>query len=123
MYLISHYQIGNQPLFTLHIYFHHHTLHSLSQPARTTPITPRQDQRRQGRHSVEGYAKFVAFVPFDEYHYAVFNFVFVTIDGCPKIRVKILYAMSKDEIRRAVEQIHYELVGHRSNRDGSRCPF
>ncbi|OAP07314.1 ATADF5 [Arabidopsis thaliana] len=62
-------------------------------------------------------------LPVDDCRYAVFDFDFVTVDNCrkskiffiawspeaSKIRAKILYATSKDGLRRVLEGIHYEL--------------
>uniref|UniRef100_A0A7N0V9U7 ADF-H domain-containing protein n=1 Tax=Kalanchoe fedtschenkoi TaxID=63787 RepID=A0A7N0V9U7_KALFE len=71
----------------------------------------------------EGYADLAASLPNDDCRYAVFDFDFVTVDNCRKskiffiawspaasrIRAKILYATSKDGLRRALDGIHYEL--------------
>ncbi|XP_051145544.1 actin-depolymerizing factor 5-like [Andrographis paniculata] len=71
----------------------------------------------------EGYNDLAAALPQDDCRYAVFDFDFVTIDNCRKskiffiawaptgsrIREKILYATSKDGLRRALDGIHYEL--------------
>ncbi|XP_076936711.1 actin-depolymerizing factor 5-like [Bidens hawaiensis] len=71
----------------------------------------------------EGYSDLEASLPGDDCRYAVFDFDFVTVDNCHKskiffiawapnasrIRAKMLYATSKDGIRRVLEGIHYEL--------------
>ncbi|KAG6421553.1 hypothetical protein SASPL_118109 [Salvia splendens] len=71
----------------------------------------------------EGYDDLAAALPKDDCRYAVFDFDFVTIDNCRKskiffiawapsasrIRAKMLYATSKDGLRRALEGIHYEV--------------
>ncbi|KAL8138619.1 hypothetical protein V2J09_004620 [Rumex salicifolius] len=71
----------------------------------------------------EGYSDLAASLPSDDCRYAVFDFDFVTVDNCRKskiffiawapsasrIRAKMLYATSKDGLRRALEGIHYEV--------------
>ncbi|CAA0363338.1 unnamed protein product [Arabidopsis thaliana] len=71
----------------------------------------------------ESYHDLAASLPLDDCRYAVFDFDFVTVDNCrkskiffiawspeaSKIRAKILYATSKDGLRRVLEGIHYEL--------------
>ncbi|KAK9051921.1 hypothetical protein SSX86_028549 [Deinandra increscens subsp. villosa] len=71
----------------------------------------------------EGYSDLTASLPDDDCRYAVFDFDFVTVDNCrkskiffiawapsaSKIRAKILYATSKDGIRRVLDGIHYEV--------------
>ncbi|EFH60270.1 hypothetical protein ARALYDRAFT_480552, partial [Arabidopsis lyrata subsp. lyrata] len=71
----------------------------------------------------ESYHDLAASLPVDDCRYAVFDFDFVTVDNCrkskiffiawspeaSKIRAKILYATSKDGLRRVLEGIHYEL--------------
>ncbi|KAG7584032.1 Actin-depolymerizing factor homology domain [Arabidopsis suecica] len=71
----------------------------------------------------ESYHDLAASLPVDDCRYAVFDFDFVTVDNCRKskiffiawspeasrIRAKILYATSKDGLRRVLEGIHYEL--------------
>ncbi|RDX68771.1 Actin-depolymerizing factor 5 [Mucuna pruriens] len=71
----------------------------------------------------EGYDDLTASLPTDDCRYAVFDFDFVTVDNCRKskiffiawsptasrIRAKILYATSKDGLRRALDGICYEL--------------
>ncbi|KAG5018038.1 hypothetical protein JHK87_013893 [Glycine soja] len=71
----------------------------------------------------EGYDDLTASLPTDDCRYAVFDFDFVTVDNCRKskiffiawsptasrIRAKILYATSKDGLRRALDGISYEL--------------
>ncbi|KAL2346046.1 hypothetical protein Fmac_000046 [Flemingia macrophylla] len=71
----------------------------------------------------EGYDDLTAALPTDDCRYAVFDFDFVTVDNCRKskiffiawsptasrIRAKILYATSKDGLRRALDGISYEL--------------
>ncbi|XP_042000226.1 actin-depolymerizing factor 5-like [Salvia splendens] len=71
----------------------------------------------------EGYDEMAAALPNDDCRYAVFDFDFVSVDNCRKskiffiawaptasrIRAKILYATSKDGLRRALDGIHYEL--------------
>ncbi|XP_020238009.1 actin-depolymerizing factor 5 [Cajanus cajan] len=71
----------------------------------------------------EGYDDLTASLPSDDCRYAVFDFDFVTVDNCRKskiffiawsptasrIRAKILYATSKDGLRRALDGISYEL--------------
>ncbi|CAH9079259.1 unnamed protein product [Cuscuta epithymum] len=71
----------------------------------------------------EGYDDLAASLPKDDCRYAVFDFDFVTVDNCRKskiffiawcpsesrIRAKILYATSKDGLRRALDGISYEV--------------
>ncbi|XP_062210540.1 actin-depolymerizing factor 5-like [Phragmites australis] len=71
----------------------------------------------------EGYEELVAALPGDDCRYAVFDFDFVTVDNCQKskiffiawsptasrIRAKILYATSKQGLRRLLDGIHYEV--------------
>ncbi|XP_061342074.1 actin-depolymerizing factor 5-like isoform X1 [Gastrolobium bilobum] len=71
----------------------------------------------------EGYADLAASLPNDDCRYAVFDFDFVTVDNCRKskiffiawsptasrIRAKMLYATSKDGLRRALDGICYEV--------------
>ncbi|XP_019169038.1 PREDICTED: actin-depolymerizing factor 5-like isoform X2 [Ipomoea nil] len=71
----------------------------------------------------ESYEDLLASLPKDECRYAVFDFDFVTLDNCRKskiffiawapaesrIRAKMVYATSKDGLRRALEGIHYEV--------------
>ncbi|XP_021775536.1 actin-depolymerizing factor 5-like [Chenopodium quinoa] len=71
----------------------------------------------------EGYDDLAASLPDDDCRYAVFDFDFVTVDNCRKskiffiawapsasrIRAKMLYATSKEGIRRALDGIHYEV--------------
>ncbi|OEL34577.1 Actin-depolymerizing factor 5 [Dichanthelium oligosanthes] len=71
----------------------------------------------------EGYEELVAALPGDDCRYAVFDFDFVTVDNCQKskiffiawsptasrIRAKILYATSKQGLRRLLDGVHYEV--------------
>ncbi|KAM3695586.1 hypothetical protein ACB098_07G144000 [Castanea mollissima] len=71
----------------------------------------------------EGYDELAASLPTDDCRYAVFDFDFVTVDNCRKskiffiawsptasrIRAKMLYATSKDGLRRVLDGIHYEV--------------
>nr|ACG25211.1 actin-depolymerizing factor 5 [Zea mays] len=71
----------------------------------------------------EGYEELVAALPGDNCRYAVFYFDFVTVDNCQKskiffiawspaasrIRAKILYATSKQGLRRLLDGVHYEV--------------
>ncbi|CAL9067856.1 actin-depolymerizing factor 5-like [Musa acuminata AAA Group] len=71
----------------------------------------------------DGYEGLAASLPLDDCRYAVFDFDFVTVDNCQKskiffitwsptasrIRSKILYATSKQGLRRLLEGIHYEV--------------
>nr|GLL47558.1 actin-depolymerizing factor 5 [Ipomoea trifida]GMD85607.1 actin-depolymerizing factor 5 [Ipomoea batatas]GME14634.1 actin-depolymerizing factor 5 [Ipomoea batatas] len=81
----------------------------------------------------ESYDDLAASLPKDDCRYAVFDFDFVTVDNCRKskiffiawsdiagksrfrspaesrIRAKMLYATSKDGLRRALDGIHYEV--------------
>ncbi|KAL1833265.1 hypothetical protein DCAR_0103342 [Daucus carota subsp. sativus] len=73
--------------------------------------------------SGESYDDLAASLPEDDCRYAVFDFDFVTVDNCRKskiffiawaptasrIRAKILYATSKDGLRRALDGISYEV--------------
>ncbi|CAL5402269.1 unnamed protein product [Camellia sinensis] len=71
----------------------------------------------------ESYDDLTASLPTDDCRYAVFDFDFVTVDNCRKskiffiawaptasrIRAKVLYATSKDGLRRVLDGIHYEV--------------
>ncbi|XP_078152292.1 actin-depolymerizing factor 5-like [Carex rostrata] len=71
----------------------------------------------------EGYNELIAALPADDCRYAVFDFDFITPDNCQKskiffiawspaasrIRAKILYATSKQGLRRVLEGVHYEM--------------
>ncbi|XP_073526005.1 uncharacterized protein [Phyllobates terribilis] len=71
----------------------------------------------------DSYSDLAASLPFDDCRYAVFDLDFVTVDNCriskiffiawapteSTIRAKMMYATSKDGMRRALEGIHYEL--------------
>nr|GLL28408.1 actin-depolymerizing factor 5-like isoform X1 [Ipomoea trifida] len=71
----------------------------------------------------ESYEDLAASLPKDDCRYAVFDFDFVTLDNCRKskiffiawapaesrVRAKMVYATSKDGLRRALEGIHYEV--------------
>ncbi|KAL7082838.1 hypothetical protein ACP275_14G126700 [Erythranthe tilingii] len=71
----------------------------------------------------ECYGDLAAALPEDGCRYAVFDFDFITVDNCRKskiffiawapsgsrIRDKILYATSKDGLRKALDGIHNEL--------------
>ncbi|URE03905.1 actin-depolymerizing factor 5 [Musa troglodytarum] len=71
----------------------------------------------------EGYEGLAASLPNDDCRYAVFDFDFLSVDNCQKskiffitwsptasrIRSKILYATSKQGLRRLLEGIHYEV--------------
>ncbi|KAJ8766971.1 hypothetical protein K2173_012446 [Erythroxylum novogranatense] len=77
--------------------------------------------------SGESYDDLAASLPDDDCRYAVFDFDFVTVDNCRKscweiwtgsnpnafnnheIFSKMLYATSKDGLRRVLDGIHYEL--------------
>ncbi|XP_020582529.1 actin-depolymerizing factor 5-like [Phalaenopsis equestris] len=73
--------------------------------------------------AAEGYADLAASLPHDDCRYAVFDFDFVSIDNCQKsriffitwsptasrIRAKILYATSKQGLRRVLDGVHYEV--------------
>ncbi|KAJ3674506.1 hypothetical protein LUZ60_005122 [Juncus effusus] len=73
--------------------------------------------------AAESYEEFLASLPEDDCRYAVYDFDFVTEEGCQKskifffawspsisrIRAKMLYATSKDRIRRELDGIHYEI--------------
>ncbi|KAL9231840.1 hypothetical protein vseg_007010 [Gypsophila vaccaria] len=87
-------------------------------------------EEKSGRFAVdkvggagESYGDLAAALPDDDCRYAVFDFDYVTTDNCRKskiffiawaptasrIRAKMLYATSKDGIRRALDGIHYEV--------------
>ncbi|XP_010548091.1 PREDICTED: actin-depolymerizing factor 5 [Tarenaya hassleriana] len=71
----------------------------------------------------ESYDDLTASLPEDDCRFAVFDFDFVTADNCRKskiffiawapaasrIRAKMLYATSKEAVRRVLEGIHYEV--------------
>ncbi|ONK54861.1 uncharacterized protein A4U43_UnF10410 [Asparagus officinalis] len=71
----------------------------------------------------ECYDDFTASLPESDCRYAVYDFDFVTDEGCQKskiffvawspsvsrIRSKMLYATSKDRFRRELDGIHYEI--------------
>ena len=71
----------------------------------------------------ENYDDFTASLPDDDCRYAVFDFDFVTSENCQKskiffiswspdasrIRAKMLYATSKDRLRRELDGVHYEV--------------
>ncbi|KAJ4965933.1 hypothetical protein NE237_017782 [Protea cynaroides] len=71
----------------------------------------------------ESYDDLAASLPDDDCRYAVFDFDFVTVDNCRKskiffiawappasrIRAKMLYATSKDGLRRVLDGVHYEV--------------
>ncbi|KAM7259702.1 hypothetical protein ACFE04_015443 [Oxalis oulophora] len=71
----------------------------------------------------ENYDDFTASLPDNDCRYAVYDYDFVTSDNCQKskiffiawspstsrIRAKMLYATSKDRIRRELDGIHYEI--------------
>ncbi|KAG0453914.1 hypothetical protein HPP92_025218 [Vanilla planifolia] len=71
----------------------------------------------------EGYDDLAASLPDDDCRYAVFDFDFVTVDNCQKsriffitwspigsrIRAKMLYATSKQGLRRVLDGVHYEV--------------
>ncbi|KAK8522212.1 hypothetical protein V6N12_055932 [Hibiscus sabdariffa] len=71
----------------------------------------------------ESYDDLAASLPTDDCRYAVFDFDFVTVDNCRKskiffiawsptasrIRAKMLYATSKDGLRRVLDGISYEV--------------
>uniref|UniRef100_A0A1D1YM33 Actin-depolymerizing factor 5 n=1 Tax=Anthurium amnicola TaxID=1678845 RepID=A0A1D1YM33_9ARAE len=71
----------------------------------------------------EGYDELAASLPDDDCRYAVFDFDFVTEDNCQKskmffiawapsasrIRAKMLYATSKEGLRRVLEGVHYDM--------------
>eukprot|EP01018_Ginkgo_biloba_P012044 Gb_36582 [translate_table: standard] len=73
--------------------------------------------------SAESYDDFTASLPENDCRYAVFDFDFVTVDNCQKskiffiawspatsrIRAKMLYATSKDRLRRELDGVHYEV--------------
>uniref|UniRef100_A0A0E0CXU3 ADF-H domain-containing protein n=1 Tax=Oryza meridionalis TaxID=40149 RepID=A0A0E0CXU3_9ORYZ len=80
----------------------------------------------------EGYEELVAALPTDDCRYAVFDFDFVTVDNCQKskiffiawsptasrIRAKILYATSKQGLRRVLDGVHYEVQATDSSEMG-----
>lgn len=71
----------------------------------------------------ESYNDFTASLPENDCRYAVFDFDFVTSENCQKskiffiswspdqsqIRAKMLYATSKERIRRELDGVHYEI--------------
>ncbi|KAE8662512.1 Actin-depolymerizing factor [Hibiscus syriacus] len=71
----------------------------------------------------ETYDDFTASLPETDCRYAVYDFDFVTSENCQKskiffiawcpsssrIRAKMLYATSKDRLRRELDGIHYEI--------------
>uniref|UniRef100_A0A1D1Y5J6 Actin-depolymerizing factor 5 n=1 Tax=Anthurium amnicola TaxID=1678845 RepID=A0A1D1Y5J6_9ARAE len=71
----------------------------------------------------EGYEELAASLPNDDCRYAVYDFDFVTVDNCPRskiffitwapsssrIRAKMLYATSKEGVRRVLEGVHYDM--------------
>lgn len=71
----------------------------------------------------EGYNDLAASLPADDCRYAVFDFDFVTVDNCQKskiffiawsptpsrIRSKMLYATSKQGLRRVLDGVHFEV--------------
>uniref|UniRef100_A0A1D1Y7D1 Actin-depolymerizing factor 6 n=1 Tax=Anthurium amnicola TaxID=1678845 RepID=A0A1D1Y7D1_9ARAE len=71
----------------------------------------------------ESYDDFTAALPENDCRYAVYDFDFVTAENCQKskifffawcpsisrIRAKMLYATSKDRLRRELDGIHYEI--------------
>nr|ACH63222.1 actin depolymerizing factor [Rheum australe] len=71
----------------------------------------------------ESYEDFASALPENDCRYAVYDFDFVTSENCQKskiffiawspdtsrIRAKMLYATSKDRIKRALDGIHYEI--------------
>ncbi|KAL4312477.1 hypothetical protein GQ457_01G055960 [Hibiscus cannabinus] len=71
----------------------------------------------------ESYHDFTASLPESDCRYAVYDFDFVTPENCQKskiffiawcpsssrIRAKMLYATSKDRLRRELDGIHYEI--------------
>lgn len=73
--------------------------------------------------SAESYEDFASSLPENDCRYAVYDFDFVTSENCQKskiffiawspdtsrIRAKMLYATSKDRIKRALDGIHYEI--------------
>ncbi|XP_058090898.1 actin-depolymerizing factor 5-like [Magnolia sinica] len=82
------------------------------------------DTTRKGGFCLnEVYDDLAASLPDDDCRYAMFDFDFVTVDNCQKskiffiawaptasrIRAKMLYATSKDGLRRVLEGVHYEV--------------
>ncbi|KAL2236428.1 UNVERIFIED_CONTAM: Actin-depolymerizing factor [Sesamum indicum] len=73
--------------------------------------------------SAENYDDFAESLPEDDCRYAVYDFDFVTSENCQKskiffiawspaisrIRAKMLYATSKDSVKRALDGVHYEI--------------
>ncbi|KAF8392202.1 hypothetical protein HHK36_022544 [Tetracentron sinense] len=71
----------------------------------------------------ESYDDFAAALPENDCRYAIYDFDFVTSENCQmskiffiawspstsRIRAKMLYAMSKDKLRRELDGIHYEV--------------
>ncbi|GLU03636.1 hypothetical protein SLE2022_208250 [Rubroshorea leprosula] len=71
----------------------------------------------------ESYHDFMAVLPENDCRYAVYDFDFVTSENCQKskiffiawspsssrIRAKMLYATSKDRLRRELDGVHYEI--------------
>ncbi|GLU07715.1 hypothetical protein SLE2022_246630 [Rubroshorea leprosula] len=71
----------------------------------------------------ESYDDFMAALPENDCRFAVFDFDFVTSENCQKskiffiawspsssrIRAKMLYATSKDRLRRELDGVHYEI--------------
>lgn len=71
----------------------------------------------------ESYDDFIASLPENDCRYAVYDYDFVNSENCQKskiffiawspsvsrIRSKMLYATSKDSLRRALQGIHYEI--------------
>ncbi|KAL0461120.1 UNVERIFIED_CONTAM: Actin-depolymerizing factor [Sesamum latifolium] len=71
----------------------------------------------------ENYDDFAESLPEDDCRYAVYDFDFVTSENCQKskiffiawspaisrIRAKMLYATSKDSVKRALDGVHYEI--------------
>lgn len=71
----------------------------------------------------ESYDDFLAALPENDCRYAVYDFDFVTAENCQKskiffiawspatsrIRAKMLYATSKDSLRRELDGVHYEI--------------
>ncbi|KAK4441591.1 Actin-depolymerizing factor [Sesamum alatum] len=71
----------------------------------------------------ENYDDFAESLPENDCRYAVYDFDFVTSENCQKskiffiawspaisrIRSKMLYATSKDSVKRALDDVHYEI--------------
>ncbi|CAA6673503.1 unnamed protein product [Spirodela intermedia] len=71
----------------------------------------------------EGYEGLAASLPSDDCRYAVLDFDFLSVDNCPKskiffiawappasrIRERMLYATSKEGLRRVLEGVHYDM--------------